>query len=403
MDPEEQQGTDKNKRALVIEDGRQSALLLKAILHNNFSMEVEIAEDCASARRMLSSSDFDVITLDHQLPDGLGLDLLKEITDEEDHPPVISVTGHGDEKTAAQYIQSGASSYVIKDTKLTSSLIAAVEKALAERELNRYREHLEELVTERTRELEEANQQLRREIAERKLAREELLRLNRELEGYAQTVSHDLRTPLTTVKLAGEALQRILEKRGDLDDAYADIVRVGDIIKTSAEQAEELIENLLELARAGQKPEEVLLVDISRVVERVLGEHEIVIEEKGAEFQVDDDLGRIRANPTHIYQLFSNIIGNAIKHNDNATPVVEIRQVGQGGAGKHRYRIRDNGPGIGAEDIENIFLPFFRGKTGNSGVGLAIVEKIVNLYDGEIEVYNNGGACFEFLIKDWHH
>jgi signal transduction histidine kinase len=63
--------------------------------------------------------------------------------------------------------------------------------------------------------------------------------------------------------------------------------------------------------------------------------------------------------------------------------------------------VRDNGPGIPACDIESVFLPFFkRGSSDDTGIGLAIVDKIVHLYGGEVTVFNDSGACFEFTLRD---
>jgi PAS domain S-box-containing protein len=137
-----------NIRALVIEDDREMANLLKRIIGNRFSMEVETAYDCSTARRKMLEQEYDIITLDYRLPDGAGLDLLDEITEGGgDHPPVIMVTGHGDEETAARSFRSRASGYVVKDAKLPEMLVDAFEKALAEISLKRIeKELLEEKV-----------------------------------------------------------------------------------------------------------------------------------------------------------------------------------------------------------------------------------------------------------------
>ena len=90
---------------------------------------------------------------------------------------------------------------------------------------------------------------------------------------------------------------------------------------------------------------------------------------------------------------------NGIKHNNNDAPVVEVEYLGNGPLG-HRYLVRDNGPGIKPEQMESIFLPFFKGENGYTGIGLTIVEKLVKLYDGEIKASTHGGACFEFSMRD---
>lgn len=114
-------------RALVIEDDSEMANLVAALLRRKFSIEAEIAPDCATAHRLLTAEDFDLITLDYRLPDGAGLDLLDEIT-EPGASPVIMVTGYGDEETAARSFRSRASGYVVKDNRLPAMLSGAVEK-----------------------------------------------------------------------------------------------------------------------------------------------------------------------------------------------------------------------------------------------------------------------------------
>jgi signal transduction histidine kinase len=66
-----------------------------------------------------------------------------------------------------------------------------------------------------------------------------------------------------------------------------------------------------------------------------------------------------------------------------------------------RYLVRDNGPGIPEEDTEKIFLPFHKGEgSGDSGIGLSIVDKVVRLYGGQISACNDGGACLEFTLPE---
>ena len=238
-----------------------------------------------------------------------------------------------------------------------------------------------------------------RDMTSRKLAEEKLLELNRELEGYAHAVSHDLRSPLASIMAANKTLQYML-KNTVPEDVGTSIDELIEIIDKNLEVSRALIEDLLVLAESGQVPREIQDVDVDAVVDRTLDEKAEAIRKRGVNMDVDDDLGRVSANPTHIYQLFSNLIANAIKHNDSKNPVVKVSHLGDDENVGHRYLVRDNGSGLPPEALDQIFVPFFKGKTGETGIGLAIVDKIVGVYGGTIKAYNDRGACFEFTLMD---
>jgi signal transduction histidine kinase len=270
-----------------------------------------------------------------------------------------------------------------------------------EDELNVYREHLEELVDGRTSELLEVNELLQVEIADRKRALEDLRRINAELDGFARTVSHDLKAPITGIGLAGEMIVRLLDGERD-DDTDGNVRHSAELIRNNVMRAGELLDDILALAEAGQKPGEVEKIEILAVVEKVLNEREIEIFEKGASVQVDADLGSIQASPVHVYQVFTNLIGNALKHSVSSSPVIEVRCLGEEADGGRRYLVRDNGQGIRPEELDDIFLPFFKGgHGGDTGVGLSIVDKVVKVYGGTVAAYNDRGACIEFTLKDY--
>ncbi len=258
---------------------------------------------------------------------------------------------------------------------------------VAHDELKEERDHLEEMVDERTVELKESEAQL--QVA------------NKELEGYAHTVSHDLKGPMSSIRLASEMLLELL-KESPTDETKKDIKEFGEFITGGIDKSSTLIDDLLVLAEAGQEPREISYVDTGEVVEQVLKENAKDIEEKSVHLKVDDNLGHLRANPTQIYQVFSNLVRNAFRHNDSEEPVVEVSFLGDDKDGAHRYLVRDNGSGIQDEQLDTIFLPFFKGKSGDTGIGLSTVEKIVKVYGGDIRAYNDNGACFEFRLMDYH-
>jgi two-component system, cell cycle sensor histidine kinase and response regulator CckA len=238
-----------------------------------------------------------------------------------------------------------------------------------------------------------------RDVTERKRAEHELQMLNNELEGYAHAVSHDLKGPLSSIGAASITIQSLL--KGELDaESMEGLDEMAAIISSNIEKSNRLIEDLLELAEAGQRPYDTAEVSIAEVVSEVLAERRDLIKSKKVKVKTSDDLGKVVASRTHMYQLFSNLIDNAIKHNDARKPIVAVEYLGRAENGAHRYTVKDNGPGIPDDQADRVFLPFVSGVADESGIGLATVEKIVGVYGGTVAVCNEGGACFEFEIND---
>jgi signal transduction histidine kinase len=231
---------------------------------------------------------------------------------------------------------------------------------------------------------------------------EELLEVNRELDSYARAVSHDLRGPLAAVTLANDMLKEsATEADIDVESLCAETIETTSTIQRNVARCFDLIDDLLALAEAGQKPVAASPIEVESVVREILVEQSQNIKDKGLEVLLDEDLGTVRANKTQIYQIFYNLIVNAMRHNDSTEPVIEVRYLGKETGDTHRYVIKDNGPGISPKQAEYIFKPFFKyGESSDTGLGLSIVKKAVEAYDGEINVCNEEGARFEFSIKD---
>jgi PAS domain S-box-containing protein len=236
------------------------------------------------------------------------------------------------------------------------------------------------------------------DITERRTAEEELKRVNAELEGYAHTVSHDLKGPLSVVSLAGQLSKELLNEP-ITEESHRELQMYAETLDANVIKCFNLIKDLLALAEAGQVPRDTKDVDVAEVVSRILEENAEPIREKKIIVKVGSDLGRVRANQTHVYQVFANLIGNAVNHCKSETPVIEVSYLGEEDGG-HHYLVRDNGEGIPPQNLGKVFEPFFKGESGGTGIGLATVAKLIKLYGGEIRVYNDKGACFDFTIHD---
>jgi len=238
-----------------------------------------------------------------------------------------------------------------------------------------------------------------RDITERELTERFLRQVNRALDEYAHTVSHDLRGPLSAIMLAADTLRLLLE-HGDEPDATVD--EMARIISENAENAGALVRSMLDLAERAQLPQHVEELDVGELVARISRELAPELAGRGVSVVVDDDLGRLVGDATQVYQVFSNLMTNAVRHSDREDGGrLEVRYLGDDG-GCHKYLVRDNGSGIPEDDIYDVFKPFFKGGgSSGHGIGLAVVEKTVKLYGGFVRAYNDEGACFEFGLRDY--
>ena len=237
------------------------------------------------------------------------------------------------------------------------------------------------------------NMQQARFITERKNQQEELRRKNEELERFTYTVSHDLKSPLITVKgFAGALLQDVAA--GNYQRMKDDLQRITD----AADKMSSLLSGLLNLSRIGRIVNPPVSVNMSQVVAEVLSLLAGPIKEKHAEVAVKPDLPVVWGDAQRLREVLQNLIENALKFMENQSqPRVEI------GAFKRESEtgvyVRDNGSGIDPRYHETIFGLFnkLNTHTEGTGIGLALARRIVEYHHGRIWVESTGignGATF---------
>jgi len=220
---------------------------------------------------------------------------------------------------------------------------------------------------------------------------------NSELERFAYTVSHDLRSPLVTIKGHLGLLKR------DLAANKAELIRA-DLtqIERAAEKMNQLLCQLLELSRIGRvthPPEDVGLADLARdAVELLAGE----LSAKRIAVEVGPDLPILYGDRVRLLEVLQNLIENAIKYTgDQPRPRIEIGTRREGD--QVICYVRDNGIGIAPGDRESIFKLFTQldPSVEGTGVGLALVKRIIEVHGGRIWVESGGpgqGSTFCFAV-----
>jgi signal transduction histidine kinase len=221
--------------------------------------------------------------------------------------------------------------------------------------------------------------------------------LNAELETYSDSVSHDLRAPLRHI---GGYLEMI---RDDQGNALTDSSRRHlAVIADAARRMETLIEDLLEFSRMGRTELHHARVNMNRLVEEV--RQELLPETKNRAILWDiGDLPEMNVDRALVKQVWSNLIGNALKYT-RQRPRAEIRVGGVAGEGESIFFVEDNGVGFDMQDASKLFGAFQRlhrqDEFEGSGIGLANVRRIVERHGGRTwaKAEPDRGATFYFTL-----
>lgn len=239
-----------------------------------------------------------------------------------------------------------------------------------------------------------------RDTSEQHRAQNELAAKNEEFEDYVSHVSHDLRSPLVSVLGFAGLLRRDYGSALDADGR-----RFLDRIEQAGHTMQSMIDSLLEFARVDQVEDRATPTDPSGVIQQVMTDQKRRLDEHDVAVAIPSDLPLLCCDRTHAYQIFSNLVSNALSHMGPVpNPRIEIEIDEQ--PHYHHIRVRDNGPGVPAKEHERIFELFTtlasreRG-TKSTGVGLAIVRKLATRYAGQawVESPTSGGAEFHVTLS----
>lgn len=236
------------------------------------------------------------------------------------------------------------------------------------------------------------------DVTDRKDKEQELARKNAELERYSYTVSHDLKSPLITIRSFSGAIRRDLET-GRQDRIAKDL---GRIEAASAKMAE-LLDDLLELSRVGHLSHAPEPVPLAGLVDDALANLSGPIREHNVTVAVQADLPTVDCDRQRMAEVIQNLLENAIKYRgDQAAPHIRVGMRHEDAAAV--YFVQDNGMGIDPRYHENVFGLFNKldARSDGSGIGLALVKRIIEVHGGRVWVESEGvgrGATFCFTLN----
>lgn len=238
--------------------------------------------------------------------------------------------------------------------------------------------------------------ELQHELRERKNLMQEMENKNAELERFTYTVSHDLRSPLVTIKGFLGLLEKGI-KEGQTERISSDVKRIGN----AADKMDALLSDLLELSRIGRVHHPLENVDLNTLVQDALNTVETRMTAGNVKVTILPGLPAVQADALRLREVFENLFDNAVKYmGEQPTPEIKV---GVREGAEPVIFVADNGMGIDPKYQENIFGLFnkLNPASEGTGVGLAIVRRIIDTMGGKIWVESEGlgkGSTFCFMV-----
>lgn len=380
---------------LYLEDNADDVLLLRLKLSKEWpECDTRVVSNEADFLAALKESKFDLVLADYRIPGFGGLAALALAQEHCPEIPVIFISGIMGEDVAVEALKRGAADYVLKDR--LARLVPAIRRALQEAEDRARRSQAEEHVKRIQTELEQSNR--------------DLLRKNEEIQNFYHTLSHELKTPLTSARefisilidgLAGPLNSRQLEYLG--------------IARQSCDQLRVCINDLLDATRleTGKLAIHLKPASLSTLIRRVVTAVTPTAVEKKIVLTADvqPDLPELPLDEHRMTQVITNLLNNAIKF----TPAGGNIAIKAADAPERpelvQISVTDTGCGIPAAEQSRIFDRLYQVKAGDAtseagvGLGLYLCRELVQLHGGEISVQSQPGqgSTFSFVLPKSEH
>ena len=342
--------------------------------------QVTGATSAAEALGSLETGDYDVILTDLMMPQVDGIGLLRQAFARDPDVVGIVMTGHGSIPSAVEAMKAGAIDYVLKPFKLSTAL-PALERAVMLRRLRRRNADLEARVRRRTEELEAANA---------------------ELDAFCDSVSHDLRTPLRTIRGFAEIL-----REWHAAELSPEARRLVDLIKAGVDEMDQLTDDLLDFSRLGHESITRQAVDLERLCREAFQSLERERVGRAVELTLRP-LPVVSGDPALLRLVVVNLLSNALKFTRRRSPaLIEVGVTRIANDSAPVVFVRDNGVGFDPGRAANLFGVFQRlhgaDEFEGTGVGLATVRRIIERHGGRIwaDAKPDAGATFYFTLPPY--
>ncbi len=367
--------------ALIIDDDPADAELLSLQFKKIPGMR---NLHCASVEEALSTLDaekVDIVLIDYLLGSETGLEAMHRLWANGHILPVILITGQGDEAVAAEAFKNGATDYLIKDRLTWEGLRRAIGNALE-------KHHLRQVVEEKRQRIERSNRELRSK--------------NEEIQSFYHTLSHELKTPLTS---ALEFISIVLDGLGGpVTDKQRDYLQIAE---RSCDLLRTYINDLIDVTRVetGKLSLRMVPTDITKLLDYVVRSLGPQSESAGItlSFETADLAAETSCDADRISQVVSNLLSNALKFTPEGGSI-SVRHEVDRERGDLVISVTDSGRGIAADQQKRIFERLYQvraddvGSAAGIGVGLHLCGELVRMHGGDFEVKSElgHGSTFSF-------
>ena len=343
--------------------------------------QVTTAEHGVEGLRKLREGSFDLVLLDVMMPGMSGLEALDRIHEHDPNIVCVMITGFATVDLAAQAMKQGAREFLPKPFS-SDELLEVVHRGLDQRQRL--------LNLQQQREQEEESIQLER-------VRQDAAKLDAIESRFMLVLVHQLRNPAGVLK---NYLQ--LMRAGYVDDDEWD--EYLEKLDQRAGQLLGMLDDLLELAHLKEIPPASKLspVDAAAILEAVAPGFQPAAEEKGLDFRVQIQCRpKILAQPGHLRSMWKHLIDNAIRYTPRGQITVTLDEQG----GRMVTRVTDTGIGVPTDELSRIFEEFYRSDSAReqvelgTGLGLPIVNQVVSVYQGSLQIDSRPGQGTTFQIE----
>ena len=366
---------EKELKILMLEDSEEDAWFVEWELQKENRAFTRLRVDTrAEFESALDTFVPDVILSDHSLPQFNSIEALAICVEKEIEVPFILVTGSISEEFATLCLKKGADDFVPKSD--LSQLPLAIDCALGRRTSESFR---------------------RQQMDALHRENEELKRVNKELEFFAYSTSHNLRAPLQSVLgLVG------LSKTELSKNNTAALAEYFGMMENSIGLLDHTIRTVLENSKNSTMDEEIVEIDFNKVLENIFNSLEFINESKVISMSNTVHSGTpLWCNSTRLGMVLLNLISNAIKYHDpaKANPFVKIEVFQE--QQETRIVIEDNGIGIDEDSQHSVFDMFYRAtkQSEGTGLGLHIVKETLERMNGSLTLHSVKGEGTTFTIR----